>query len=425
MTSFQDAYQKLVSLTNLEHKLYTDSLSELKLSKKRMEDFLIQLGSPHKKIEFIHVAGTSGKGSVTNMIHHILDVDGQRVGSYTSPHTTTYLERFKLGRELMSPDILAKYIEAVIEEYQKFLKKGGPMSFFELSTCIAIYAMKKEGVDWCILETGCGGRWDATNVIPCPVVSVITNINKDHTDILGDSLAEIADKKAGIMKKGSIVLCGEMRPSLKKVFTEEAIKEQSALFFVPPPGEAIVDKKLGKSQQHNAALAERAALELGVSKSTIKRAFKTIRNLPCRFETIQTNPTIILDGAHSPAKIDSTVDMIKSLEVPVHIIFGCALNKDSEEMVKTLSKVATSITTTRFHHVFRKAANPATLLSYVPAKKKNKYFLDHLDALAHVKKTSKKGDAIVVTGSLFLAGEMREYWISESKILKQRSSFNI
>ena len=421
--AFLRAYEEMLSLNNLQLKQFSDSKAELIRSMKRLDAFLTQIDNPEKHLDFIHIAGTSGKGSVANMIHQILVEDGQKVGTYLSPHTTSFLERFRFGKGLMDPSILAKQIHFILKEYQKFLATGEILSFFELSTCLAIYSMKKAGVDWCILEAGCGGRWDATNIIPRPVVAIITNINKDHTDILGDSLALIAKEKAGIIKKGSTVLCGETRPSLKKIFTKEAIAEQAALFFVPPPNNKKVDETLGSHQQHNAVLAERAAKEIGVSETVIERALKKVQSLPCRFETMQKRPLIILDGAHSPAKIASTVERIKRLEKPVRLIFGCAANKEAEDMVKQLSPAVISITTTRFNLEFRKAANPAMLLGYVPKSKRAGYFINQKEALKHVKTIRQNDEVIVVTGSLFLSGEMRANWIPESEIIKNRSSF--
>ncbi len=423
--AFLRAYQEMLSLNNLQLKQFSDSKAELLRSQQRLEAFLNQIGNPEKHLDFIHITGTSGKGSTANMIHQILVEDGQKVGTYLSPHTTSFLERFRLDNGLMDPNVLAKQMRFILNEFQKFLATGEILSFFELATCLAIYSMKKAGVDWCILEAGCGGRWDATNIIPRPVVAIITNINKDHTDILGDSLSLIAYEKAGIIKKGSTVLCGETRPSLKKIFTKEAIKEQAALFFIPAPTGNKIDENFGSHQQHNAALAERAAKEIGVADAVIKRAMKKIKSLPCRFETIQKRPQIILDGAHSPAKIASTVERIKKLGKPVRLIFGCAANKEADEMMKQLVPVVVSVTTTRFSMEFRKAANPADLLKQVPKQKRAGYFIDHKDALKHVKKLRQDDEIIVVTGSLFLSGEMRSFWIPESEILKHRSSFPI
>lgn len=423
MNDFLKAYEKLLSLTNLQLKLYTDSPQELKKSMQRMEKFLVQLGSPHEKVEFIHVAGTSGKGSVTNAIHQLLQADGQEVGSYTSPHMTSYLERFRLNDELMKPATLARHLETMLGEYEKFLADHGPMSFFELSTCLAIYAFQKAGVDWCVLETGLGGKWDATNIIPRPVVAVITNIDKDHTDVLGDSLSAIAKEKAGIMKKGCIVLCGETRPKLRKIFKEQAIQTQAALFFVPPPSKNPVNKDIGAAQQHNLALAAKAALEVGVDQKVINRTLPEIKPLPCRFETIQKDPMIIIDGAHAPAKIKAVVELIKKLDRPVRVLFASVANKDYESMLKILSPAVKSITTTRFQTTFRKTANPAELLQTIPKRKQAGYFLDPIAAFKHIQSLRKKDEVILVTGSLFLAGEIRALWISEEDILKNRSSF--
>ncbi len=421
---FKQTYQKLLSLTNLSVRPHNDSQAELKLSMKRTADFLKALGNPQKKMKFIHIAGTSGKGSVAFLIHQILNKSGKNVGTYLSPHTTSYLERFQFNDKLIDPKILTNVINDVIDTYQTFLKNNNPLSFFELSTCIAIKTFYDAGTNWCVLEAGCGGRWDATNVIPPPVLAIITNINKDHTEILGNSLTKIAIAKSGIIKNESIVLCGEIRPSLKKVFTREAIKNNAALFFIPPPNDDLINHNFGYYQQHNAAIAKRAAEELKIDEPIIWEVLNNPKYLPCRFETIQKTPLIILDGAHSPAKITSTVERIKLMEKNIHIIFGCTANKDAKEMLQSLSKIAKTITTTRFKSTFRKATNPQSLLKMIPIKQRGGAFLDFENALNHVKKIIKKDDIIVVTGSLYLAGEMRAFWIDEDSILKNQSSYN-
>ncbi|MCH8049318.1 hypothetical protein IH979_01235 [Patescibacteria group bacterium] len=425
MKDFQRTYRDLLSLTNLQLRPYTDSPKELRRSLKRTEDFLAALGEPQKKIKFVHIGGTSGKGSVANMMHEILLADHRSVGTYTSPHTTSFLERFRLNDKLIDPALLTKYLNDVIKTYEVFIAKNSVMSFFELSTCLAMYAFGKAGAKWCVLEVGCGGRFDATNVIPKPALAIITNIAKDHTEILGNSLSEIAYEKAGIIKRSALVLCGEMRPALRKIFKDEAVKKSAALFFVPPPEKPILDKKRGSHQQHNAALAVRAAQELGIEPEMIDQVLKKLRNLPCRFEIIQKSPRVILDGAHSPAKIKAVLPLIKNMKSSVHVLFGCTATKDAREMIELLSPVAKTITTTRFHTTFRKAANPAKLLKMVTKRKRNGYFLEPFDALKHVKKLAKKTDTILITGSLFLTGELREQWITEKEILKHRSSFKI
>ncbi|MFH1631871.1 MAG: Mur ligase family protein [bacterium] len=423
-SKFTNSYTQLLSLTNLQLKPYTDSKAELEKSLARTKALLKLLGSPENILKFVHITGTSGKGSVANMVHQMLTLDSRKVGTYTSPHTTTYLERFQVGDKLISPNLLAGCISDVIVAYSRLLgKAGGELSFFELSTVLALYAFHKAGCEWCVLEVGCGGRFDATNVIPTPEVAVITNIDKDHTQILGDTLAKIAYEKAGIIKRGGTVLCGETRPAIRKIFMKEAIKTQAALFFVNPPNFDIVDPSLGAHQQHNAALAKRTALELDVDQEVIAKAMADCKKPPCRFEIMQQSPMIVLDGAHSPAKIKAATRMIKMLDKPVHILFGCTAAKDADEMLDQLNPVAKTITTTRFTTTFRKAANPAELLLNVEKSKRAGFYLDPHEALEHVRKITKQGEVIVVTGSLYLAGELRQEWITEAQILKKRSSF--
>jgi len=421
---YKQSYESFLSLANLCQKQFSDSTLELKKSLKRTEQFLDALGSPHKKLKIIHVAGTSGKGSVAYSIHQMLVADNKKVGTYLSPHTTTFLERFQFSNELLPAKDLISSINKLTKVYEKFLEThDAPLSFFELSTCLSLFAFQNAGAQWCVLEAGCGGRWDATNVIPTPVIAVITNIDKDHTDILGDTLAKIAYEKAGIIKKDEIIFCGETRPKIKKVFMDEAIKNNAALFFINPPFENLIGANHGEHQQHNISLAIAAAKEIQISNSAIELVLKNLKRLPCRFETMQKSPMIILDGAHSPAKIASTVKHIKTLKKPVHLIFGCAANKDVSSMLDLLIPHVAKVTTTRFQMTERKTANPAELLKLIPKTKQSGVFLDHSDALAHAKKTIKSDEIIIVTGSLFLSGEMRAQWIGEEKIISNQNSF--
>lgn len=422
--SYHETYDDFLSLTNLQTKMYSESLAELRQSLERTEAFLSELGSPQEKLKFVHIGGTSGKGSVANFMHDILLADGRKVATYTSPHMTTYLERFRVGKKLISPSKLKEYMQDLIKTYEAFLDKDkGVLSFFELSTCLALYAFEREGMEWCVLEVGCGGRYDATNIIPSPDVAIITNIDKDHTELLGSSLSKIAYEKAGIIKRGSTVFCGETRPKLREIFKKEAIKHSAALFFIAPSDKKLVDYDLGAHQQHNALLALSAAEELGIDEKLALKAIEKTRPLPCRFEIIQEDPVIVLDGAHSPVKMEATAGRIKDLFGSAHIIFGATATKDAKKMLKTISPVAKSITTTRFATTFRKVSNPAELLKMIPQSKKGGYFMHHKDALEAAKRKAKKNEPIVITGSLYLAGEMRAHWVSEEEILKNQSSF--
>lgn len=418
------AIERLLSLNNLVVKPYTDSKKELRASLKRMRAFLDHLGAPDRAMQIVHIAGTSGKGSVTAMIRSILHADSRKVASYTSPHTTTYLERFAIDNQLIAPDHLVSAIDTVLDGYKTFLKTAAsPLSFFELSTAIALYAFADQGMEWCVLETGCGGRFDATNVIDTPRAAVVTNIGKDHTHILGSSLTDIARAKAGIIKKNGVVFCGEMRPAIRKVFMKEAIKHNAALFFVHPPHVDLLAPELGAHQQHNAALAMAVAEELDVDQSIAQQTLKDIKLPPCRFETMQTSPRVIIDGAHSPVKIKALCKQLEKINGPITLLFGAMASKDAKQMIEQLNKVVDHVAMTRFTTSFRKAANPFELMGHVAKKKRGQVFLDPLKALDHAMSETKKNGTLVITGSLYLCGELREHWIPEMEILTKRSSF--
>lgn len=387
--------------------------------------FLEYLGNPEKKLKIIHVTGTSGKGSVVTLLHHIIHASGHDVGSIISPHTTTFLERFSLNEGLVSARSLIEGIEVVEDAYELYLQKHSPLSFFALSAALGLYMFAQKSVPWVVLEVGIGGRFDSTNAIAHTEASIITNVDKDHTDIMGHTLEEIAFQKAGIIKPHGLAIVGEERPRLKKIFTDEAIAQEAALFFA---NKSLPEFESDHNLPHvnrNIRIAALVAQELGFSSECIARGIATYRALPCRFETISTNPTIILDGAHNPAKIQTTIDQMKQLDGKPIILFGTGSGKDASLMLRKLYPYASKIHTTRTQMDFKKAASPATLIKMVPAGRRGKGFLNPHEALQEIQKTLKKSDILLVTGSLYLAGELREHWYPEAKIIKQSTSFPI
>jgi dihydrofolate synthase / folylpolyglutamate synthase len=420
---FQEAYKQLISLSNLQTTNYSSSKKELEASLRRTKKLLTLLGSPERKMTFIHITGTSGKGSTAYMMHEILRQSGKRVGTYLSPHTTSYLERFLFQDKLIRPQVVIDGIQDLTAAYKKLLALESPMSFFELSTVLAIYAMQKAGASYMVLEVGCGGRWDATNIIPAPAVAIITNIGKDHTRLLGNSLKQIAFEKAGIIKKGSFVVCGEPRTALRKIFQAEAEKLSVPITFLNAPTSQLVPPELGDHQQMNASLAEKAAQQMQIEQKAIDSALMSIHPLPCRFETISRRPHIIVDGAHSRAKMHTTAEMIKKLDKHVHILIGHSADKPGKAFIDLLAPLAKKIHTTRFTTSVRKAANPVALAALVPKPKRGEIHLDPIKALKTIKKTLTSKDVLIVTGSLYLAGEIRSHFIPEMQIIEQRSSF--
>lgn len=420
---FTQEYERMLSYSNLVTVVYTDSVQTLKDSLRRTTAFLTLLGSPEKQISIVHVTGTSGKGSTTQLMKQVLMEAGYSVGAYVSPHITSFADRFLFNEGLHTEERLASCMKIVNDAHEEFCKQESPLSFFELSTCLALFVNARAQVDCLVLEVGLGGRYDATNVIPAPKLAIITNIDKDHTEILGSTLAKIAYEKAGIIKRNGTVICGEVRPSLKQVFTDEANKHNAALFFVPPPT-ALGESGKSARQLHNEAIVRRSAQELKIKPEIVEKALANQPVFAARFETVQQNPRIIVDGAHSPAKISSTVDQIKQLKEPVHILFGASYGKDIKEMLPQLFPVASRISVTRFLGQHRKATSPVELFALIPKHLRGEIYFDPHEALEAERKIAKK-TPLVITGSFFLAGELREHWYPEAAIREQATLFPV
>ncbi len=411
------AYERLISLSNLEKVWAHSSPETLEISLQRIRQFLKRLGDPHKALKFVHVTGTSGKGSVTNLMHHILRADGRKVGSYLSPHTTTYLERFQIDDKLAHPEALAHALEEVIAAHQAHIRQGRqPLSFFELSVCTAFLLFVREGVEWCVLEVGMGGRWDATNVIPAPAVAIITNIDLDHVEFLGHTKTLIAQEKSGIIKSGSLVITGETEIAPLAVIRKEAKKQRAPLLVIPNDQQ--------NHRAHNIDLCRAAAKLLAINETIVEQTIKTHRRLPCRLEVIQENgPRVIIDGAHNAAKMRATVASVPQLgQGKIHLIFGCKGTKDGQSMAKNLAKIVSSVRATRFMYGHGRPGNPHDVLKFFPQKLRREAYLFPVDALAAALKEAKKSDTILITGSLYLAGEMRTHWRPEKTILRERQS---
>lgn len=424
--AYHNAYQRLLSLQNIESPWKYNDRASLDASLVRLQQLLNRLQNPETSMRYIHVTGTSGKGSVTQLIHNMLRADGRTIASYTSPHTTTFLERFRVNDHLLDPDDLVDAIDDVLAAYQAHISDGlQPLSFFELATCIAFVAFTNAEVEWCVLEVGLGGRWDSTNIIPHKDVAVITNIDLDHTDVLGTTREAIAKEKAGIIVPGCEVVTGVSQPSVRAVIADAARRVYAPITFVRMPRR---DHRL-----HNALIAASAAQLVGVPMTAIESALAHHQTLPCRFETVQTKPTVIVDGAHNLAKIQATVASLQTMHTPASsssrrrgsmsdttVIFGCKDSKDAKAMIRELAKIAKVIHTTRYRQGRGAPINPATLLAMVPKKLRGHAFLFADDARAYALAHAKPNDTILVTGSLYLAGEIRTYWTSEESVLRNR-----
>lgn len=295
--------------------------------------FSREMGDPHKNFKTIHVAGTNGKGSVSHMLASILQEAGYKVGLHTSPHLRDYRERIKINGEDVSEDFVIRFISA----NRKFLEEN-KLSFFEMSVGMAFDYFSKEQVDIAIIEVGLGGRLDSTNIIT-PLLSVITNIGLDHTQILGNTLEEIAAEKAGIIKAGAPVVIGENQKETKRVFQNIAAEKKSPIIFAEDhPAENLESDLKGPYQQKNICTAATAIKILAentsfkINEAHIKDGLIKVRSntgLKGRWDVLKENPKVICDTAHNAEGLRYTMTQLqKEVTGKLHMVIGVVNDKD-------------------------------------------------------------------------------------------------
>lgn len=286
-----------------------------------------KLGNPQKKLKFIHVAGTNGKGSVCAFLQSILTSGGLKTGKFISPNMIDVCERISVDGENISQkelDLILEKVESAAKEVEQ--EKGVFPTQFEIWTAAAFLYFCKKSCDAVVLETGLGGRLDATNIIDSPLLCVITKVDIDHTEYLGNTLEEIAFEKAGIIKEKSAVISAEQSPKVLEVLESTAKKRGCSFLLASSPKNLshnslteIFDYKelknlkinlAGIHQTQNASLAIEAARFLKISEKAIRDGLFTARNIG-RFEKLRDNPTVIFDGAHNK---NGTAALIKAIK---------------------------------------------------------------------------------------------------------------
>lgn len=310
------------------------------------------LSHPEKDLKFIHVAGTNGKGSVCAFLQEIFTHAGYKCGKYTSPNLISVCERISIDGEYISETEIDAVLDKVEAASLKVKEKIGDIpTQFEIWTAAAFCYFKEKNCDIVILETGLGGKRDATNVIPPPLASVITRISADHTEYLGDTLSEIASQKAGIIKKGGItVTCpqeAEVTEVLKKACEKEKNKFKicdSPVVFAPNGMNEIISYKdiknikigiSGFHQIENACIAAETAYSLGIGKESILYGLENAKN-PARLERVDENT--IFDGAHNPDGMQSLVNSLKRYFPKITPVFVMAMmaDKDAASVAKII-----------------------------------------------------------------------------------------
>ncbi len=368
------------------------------------------------KTKFIHLTGTAGKGSTANNIYQLLLKNSQRAGLFTSPFVTTTIERIAANGRYIDPLVFAKLTETIkpaIIAVQQNSGYGCP-TYFECLLAIALLYFKQECCEYQVIEVGIGGRYDSTNIIPLPTVVAITNIGFDHTEILGKTLPKIAHDKAGIIKTNCQFFTTEKRSRLLSIF--KRICQQQGAFF------HSVAASPQSAEETNYDLAKTIVQSLG--HMTVAPLIN-IRPLPARFELVNQSPRVIIDVAHNPAKMQCTAVNLAAQEYrQCHLVIGLSVNKDIEAIVKEIAPYVDSICVTAFRNAYRSAADPG-----VVANRIGKYTRRGVKAViinypvtafrATLEKADKK-DLVLVTGSFYLADNIRSLFIPEEEILKNR-----
>ncbi len=394
------------------------------------------IGNPEQQFKSVHIAGTNGKGSTSHILAACLQEAGYKTGLYTSPHLIDLRERIRINGELLDKDLLTTFINsfwAIIQEVQP--------SYFELNVALAFWAFAREGVDIAIIETGLGGKWDSTNII-IPEVSVITNISLDHTNILGNSIAEIAGEKAGIIKPKKPVVIGLSQEETAAVFSRQAILNQTQLTYADIMFEGaivhtaaesqtikFVDTRnyniievttdlLGSFQVDNlktalATIVTLQHLDWKVDIDIFRRAaakIKTMTGLRGRWEFIQNKPLIIADVAHNPNGISMIARQLQHPDLnqkKQHIIVGFVADKDVQEALSLLPQNAT--------YYFTRAQIPRALKAEdlkkfaAELKLEGDTYPTVSEAITQALKNCTDEDLLLITGSFFIVGEALEF----------------
>ncbi len=406
-------------------KLGLDSISKL------ME----LLGNPQNELKYIHVGGTNGKGSTSSFLSNTLMAAGYKVGMFTSPYIERFNERVQVNGINIGDKTLARITNLIKEKIKIMMGEGfeSPTTF-EIITAISFVYFKEEKVDYVVLEVGLGGRQDSTNIIPSSEAIVLTTIDYDHIDILGNTLEKIAYEKAGIIKENNLVIAYPQAKEALKLIEKEveirnaelnifpienviikSIREDGAIFDFKYKDETLNDLKismLGEYQVYNASLAISTLLELrrkaliNISDEEIKKGLKNTK-WPGRLEVMRENPMFLIDGAHN---VQGAKQLVKALDLFEYdrLILGIGIleDKDSSHMVELLGPRADEIIVTE--------VNMPRKLDAEKLAKEIKKYNKNIRIEKNIKKAVEKSleiagekDMIIFAGSLYLIGEVR------------------
>lgn len=377
--------------------LFATQQQGMKLGLDNMRRLLVALDEPQKSLKVIHVAGTNGKGSVCAMLDSVARSAGIRSGLFTSPHLVRFNERIQVDGNPIGDDSVVSGLHRI----RKQLREDCYPTFFEITTALALDYFRAADVDLVILETGLGGRLDATNIVT-PLASVLTSIDLDHQRWLGNTIDEIAREKAGIIKPAIPVVSVPQTDQVRRVIDQVALERSAPLYYVNRPVSDMFVGLPGSHQGINAALACKTLVHAGFHLTEQEQREGLAKVFwPGRFQRLGTR--IVLDGAHNPAATQRLIETWQECvgEERPTVIFGGLREKDLRQMLSVLSKIAA-----RFYIVpvqSRRAAATDEIQALVPENVSSSSF----NSVAHALDLARESDELIlVTGSLFLVGEV-------------------
>jgi dihydrofolate synthase/folylpolyglutamate synthase len=416
----------------------------------RMNRLLAKLDHPERRLKFIHVAGTNGKGSTCAYLARVLLQAGYQVGTFTSPYISSYRDRIQFNGQNIEEETLLAIVNEIKPHVDEMAEtEFGPMTMFEVSTAIAIqYFARVVYPDFVVWETGLGGRLDVTNVVH-PIVSVITNVGHDHMDILGDSLEKIAAEKAGIIKAGVPVISGAAQPEAVEVLKRTAAEKKATLYLLGEqfryepvrsqldeqtfhfsgPFRAIRDVTITMNGAHQMTNASVALMTLEVLRQYYAAILEDEDLLEGmkrtqwagRLEMIRREPALLIDGAHNPEGAESLASALRNTYryEKLHLMMGMLSNKNHKDYLRHILPIVDTLIITEPD--FRKKMNASDLadLAETILRDIGKEVIpivepDWKKALDRLTAVTKPGELGVVTGTLYLISDVRSWILHRS-----------
>jgi len=371
----------------------------IKLGLDNTRRLLAAAGNPQSRLRFLHVAGTNGKGSTCAMMDAILRAAGHRTGLYTSPHLFDFRERIRLDGAMIPEDAVAEGLSLLREAAETC---NHAPTFFELVTVLAAWWLAREEAEYVVWETGMGGRLDATNAV-LPDVAVITPIGLDHQKWLGDTLAQIAGEKAGIIKSQVPVVSAPQAQEVREVLTSTAAGVGAPITFVSEPWSGVTAGLAGAHQRWNAALACAALRAAGV-RVDADAELQGLSSVvwPGRFQRVGED--LVVDGAHNPSAIETLIATWREVygDVRASLVFGAVQDKDIEALLLALRSIADEVWLVPVNNL--RGASPEELRPMAEAARFATIHDGPVEASLAAARAG--GRPVLVAGSLFLAGEV-------------------